>query len=321
MTGLRAIIAAAVAWAVLVALLGKVWRLPLDHPNARSLHVRAVPRGGGLAIWAGWFAGVLWLPGPKLWLVPLAALIAISLLDDLRGIHPGLRLLVHFGAAAAWVWLSPLPIAPILAVLIIVWMTNLYNFMDGSDGLAGMMTVVGFGAYAAGAWLSASSLLALSLPLAAATLPFLAYNAPPARVFLGDAGSVPLGFLAAAVGLAGWQQGSWPAWFPLLVFLPFVADASLTLALRLARGARVWEAHREHFYQRLVQSGWGHRRTLALYAVLMVGAAATAVTTLAWAPAAGLAALGVWAAILALVFAAIEYHYRRRGVGFEESKG
>lgn len=321
MTGLRAIIAAAVAWAVLVALLGKVSRLPLDQPNARSLHVRAVPRGGGLAIWAGWLAGVLWLPGPKLWLVPLAALIVISLLDDRRAIHPGLRLLVHFGAAGAWIWLNPQPLEPVLAVLLIVWMTNLYNFMDGSDGLAGMMTVVGFGAYSAAAWPSASPILVLALPLAAATLPFLAYNAPPARVFLGDAGSVPLGFLAAALGFAGWQEQSWPAWFPPLVFLPFIADASLTLALRLMRGARVWEPHREHFYQRLVQSGWGHGRTLALYTALMVGTAGTAVAALAWARDAGVIALATWAVILALVFATIEYHYRRRGVGFEESKG
>jgi UDP-GlcNAc:undecaprenyl-phosphate/decaprenyl-phosphate GlcNAc-1-phosphate transferase len=321
MTGLRAIIAAAVAWVVLVALLGKVSRLPLDQPNARSLHVRAVPRGGGLAIWAGWLASVLWQPGPTLWLVPLAALIAISLLDDRYGIHAGLRLLVHCGAAATWVWLTPLPVDPVVAVLLVVWMTNLYNFMDGSDGLAGMMTVIGFGAYAAAAWLTGSPLLALALPLAAATLPFLLYNAPPARVFLGDAGSVPLGFLAAAIGLAGWQERSWPAWFPLLAFLPFIADASLTLSLRLARGARVWEAHREHSYQRLVQSGWGHGGTLALYATLMVGTAGSALITLAWAPGAGLAALGIWAVILVLTFGAIEYHYRRRGVGFEESKG
>ena len=321
MTGLRAIIAAVVAWGVLVALLGKVWRLPMDQPNARSLHARAVPRGGGLAIWAGWLAGVLWLPGPKPWLAPLAALIAVSVLDDRRGLHPGLRLLVQFGAAAVWVWLNPVPLEPVLAVLAIVWMANLYNFMDGSDGLAGAMTVVGFGAYAAAAWLSGSSAFALVLPLVAATLPFLLYNAPPARVFLGDSGSVPLGFLAAVLGLGGWQEQSWPAWFPPLVFLPFIADASLTLALRLARGARIWEAHREHFYQRLVQSGWGHGRTLALYAALMVGTAGTALTTLAWAPDAGVIALGVWAVILALVFAAIEYHYRRRGVGFEESKG
>jgi UDP-GlcNAc:undecaprenyl-phosphate/decaprenyl-phosphate GlcNAc-1-phosphate transferase len=320
-TGLRAIIAAAVAWAALAALLGNAARLPLDRPNARSLHAQAVPRGGGLAIWAGWFAGVLWLPGAKVWLTPLLALIAISLLDDRRGVHPALRLAVHVAAAAAWVWLAGPALDPVVAVLLIVWMANLYNFMDGSDGLAGTMTVVGFCAYAAGAWLAGSPAVALFLALAAASGPFLLYNAPPARVFLGDAGSVPLGFLAAVFGLTGWQERWWPAWFPVLVFLPFIADASVTLAMRLVRAARVWEAHREHSYQHLVQSGWGHRRTLALYAALMVGAAGCAVAMLAWAPKAGGVALGVWVAILALVFGAIEYHWRRRGAGFEESKG
>jgi UDP-GlcNAc:undecaprenyl-phosphate GlcNAc-1-phosphate transferase len=321
MTGLRAIIAAAVAWAVLALLLANAARLPLDRPNARSLHAAAVPRGGGLAIWAGWFAGVLWLPGAKPWLTPLIALIVVSLLDDRRGVHPALRLAVHIAAAALWVWLAVPALNPVVAVLFIVWMANLYNFMDGSDGLAGAMAVVGFGAYAVAAWLSGGSTVALFLPLAAATAPFLVYNAPPARVFLGDAGSVPLGFLAAVFGLTGWQERWWPAWFPVLVFLPFIADASVTLAMRLSRGARVWEAHREHCYQRLVQSGWGHRRTLALYATLMVGTAGTAVATLAWAPGAGVVAMGIWVAILAVVFAAIEYHWRRRGVGFEESKG
>ena len=141
MTGLRAIIAAAVAWAVLALLLANAARLPLDRPNARSLHAAAVPRGGGLAIWAGWFAGVLWLPGAKPWLAPLIALIVVSLLDDRRGVHPALRLAVHIAAAALWVWLAVPALNPVLAVLVIVWMANLYNFMDGSDGLAGAMEI------------------------------------------------------------------------------------------------------------------------------------------------------------------------------------
>src|SRR5258708_37197039 len=95
-------IAAAVAWLGLAILVGNAARLPLDRPNARSLHAHAVPRVGGLAIWTGWLAGTLWLPGPKAWVAPLLALIAISLLDDPRGVHPGLRLVVHLGAAAAW---------------------------------------------------------------------------------------------------------------------------------------------------------------------------------------------------------------------------
>ena len=88
---------------------------------------------------------------------------------------------------------------------------------------------------------------------------------------MGDIGAVPLGFLAALLGLAGWGAGTWPAWFPLLVFLPFVADASVTLAARAWRRERVWEAHRSHHYQRLHQLGAGHRGTLLVYGVLMAG--------------------------------------------------
>ena len=321
MPGLAAIIAAAVSWLVLRALLRHAGLLPLDQPNARSLHVRPVPRGGGLAIWAGWFAATLWLPGAKPWLGPLLAVIAISLLDDRRGVHPALRLIVHAAAAATWVWLAAPPLNAILVVLGIVWMANLYNFMDGSDGLAGAMTVVGFGAYAAAAWLARGDEVAPLLALAAAALPFLACNFPPARVMLGDVGAVPLGFLAAIFGLAGWQAHWWPAWFPVLVFLPFIADATVTLFARLRRGARPWDAHREHHYQRLVRIGYGHGRTLALYATLMVGGAGSGLAALAWMPGAGVALTLAWGSILALMFAAIEYHWRRRGVRCDESKG
>ena len=102
---------------------------------------------------------------------------------------------------------------------------------------------------------------------------------------------------------------------------PAIADASVTLCYRLLRGARFWDAHREHHYQRLVRIGWGHGRTLVLYALLMFGASGSCVAALAWAPRAGIALVALWGAILALVFAAIEYHWRRRGVRCEESKG
>jgi UDP-GlcNAc:undecaprenyl-phosphate GlcNAc-1-phosphate transferase len=321
MTGLAALIAAAVSWLALRVLLSRPGLLPFDQPNPRSLHSEPVPRGGGLAIWTGWFAATLWLPGAKPWLGPLLAVIVISLLDDRRSIHPALRLVVHTAAAATWVWLAAPPLNAVLAVLGIVWMANLYNFMDGSDGLAGTMAVVGFVAYAAAAWLAGGTATALYLALAAATVAFLGSNLPPAHVILGDVGAVPLGFLAAIFGLAGWQARWWPAWFPILVFLPFITDATVTLLYRLVRGARPWDAHREHYYQRLVQIGWGHGRTLALYTLLMVGAAGSAVAAVAWAPDAGVPLLVFWAAMLAFVFVAIEYHWRRRGVRCEESKG
>ena len=105
----------------------------------------------------------------------------------------------------------------------------------------------------------------------AAPPPFLAFNVPPARMFMGDVGAVPLGFPAAALGALGIALGRWPAWFPVLVFLPFVADATVTLARRALAGERVFEAHRGHYYQRLWQLGAGHRGTLAVYAALMRG--------------------------------------------------
>ena len=113
--------------------------------------------------------------------------------------------------------------------------------------------------------------------LAAASGAFLVRNFPPARIFMGDVGSVPLGFLAGALGLIGWNDGVWPLWFPLLVFAPFVCDATLTLLRRLTRGERVWQAHREHYYQRLVRMGFGHRGAALIEYAAMLACAAAAV--------------------------------------------
>jgi UDP-N-acetylmuramyl pentapeptide phosphotransferase/UDP-N-acetylglucosamine-1-phosphate transferase len=184
-------------------------------------------------------------------------------------------------------------------------MTNLYNFMDGSDGLAGGMTVFGFGTYGIAAALGGDvGLAAFSACVAASAAGFLVFNFPPARIFMGDVGSIPLGFLAGALGALGWESDVWPLWFPFLVFAPFIVDASVTLARRLWRRERVWEAHRDHYYQRLVQMGWGHRRTaLAEYALMAAGgsAALAAIT----APPAAQAAMLVAAtlAYVALVIA------------------
>lgn len=265
-----------------VALLAVGWlarsravRLAIDEPNARSLHTTPVPRTGGLGlllgISAGWALIATNLPWP-VW-GALAIVIVISLVDDLRGLSAAIRLAAHLLAAAlaAMALLgSESMVLLILAVLIIGWVCNLYNFMDGSDGLAGGMALSGFLAYAIAAWLSGSTQFALlNLAIAAAAAGFLVHNFHPARIFLGDAGSVPLGFIAAVFGLTGWLQRDWTWWFPLLVFSPFIVDASVTLARRLLSGARVWEAHRDHYYQRLVQLGMGHRKTaLAEYALM-----------------------------------------------------
>jgi UDP-N-acetylmuramyl pentapeptide phosphotransferase/UDP-N-acetylglucosamine-1-phosphate transferase len=283
MSMLLAALIAAVVCGIALGLLRRTAALPFDHPNARSLHHGIVPRGGGLAVWLGWCAGTAWLPGEKPWLLPLAALVLVFFFDDRNGIPAPLRLFVQLVAAIAWLWLEgPIPDLPVAATMIvaIVWMANLYNFMDGSDGLCGTMSVIGFGAYALAASWAGSDRAAVLLALAAAVAPFLLANWPPAGIFLGDVGSVPLGFLAAVFGIEGWREGWWPAWFPLLVFMPFIADASSTLLRRFFGGERVWQAHRDHYYQRLVQLGLGHAGTLVLYGALMLGAAVSALAAL-----------------------------------------
>jgi UDP-GlcNAc:undecaprenyl-phosphate/decaprenyl-phosphate GlcNAc-1-phosphate transferase len=317
---LPAIIATLVAWLTL-AFLRQPGRLPADLPNKRSLHRSAVPRGAGVAIWAGVIAGTLWLPQKQSWLAPLLLVIVVSLWDDRRGVPVVVRLAVQVAAAQVWIGFStPLPNA-LLALAAIVWMANLYNFMDGSDGLAAAMSVFGYGTYAAAAWRAGAPEAQVMLSVAAATVPFLVLNLPPARVFLGDVGAVPLGFLAAVLGIGGLQAQLWPAWFPLLVFLPFIADATVTLAWRLISGARVWEAHRDHHYQKLVRLGFGHAGTLALYAALMLGTAVSALAALIHAPDSGGIVLAVWAIALVLLFLGIEYHWSLQGKEADESKG
>lgn len=284
---MRAMLALAPVAAFLVALLAARLlltpagrRIALDTPNERSLHERAVPRTGGIAVAAGVAAAVaLAQPGLAVTLGAALALAAVSFADDVVGLPTLARLAAQFAAAAAVVIFQLGYAEPVLFTvffLAIVWYANLYNFMDGSDGLAGGMAAIGFGAYAAAAYLSgAGPFAALCASIAAAGLAFLAFNAPPARLFMGDTGSVPLGFLAGALGIYGWSRGHWPVWFPLLVFAPFVCDATLTLLRRALRRERVWQAHREHYYQRLVRMGFGHRGTALIeYAVMAACAAA-----------------------------------------------
>jgi UDP-GlcNAc:undecaprenyl-phosphate/decaprenyl-phosphate GlcNAc-1-phosphate transferase len=314
LSALPSLLAAAVASIGLILLKSRGW-LPTAHPNVRSLHHRPVPRGGGLAVWSGWLVGTVWLAAPQPWLAPLLLIILVSFWDDRYGVPAWTRLLVQTIAAWGWVWLSEMSLNAFAAVVAIVWMANLFNFMDGSDGLALAMALIGFGAYAVAGSMAGAGDAPILWALVAAIAPCLVMNFPPAKLFMGDVGAVPLGFVAATFGMSGWHEGTWPAWFPLLVFLPFVADASATLALRLLRGATIWEAHREHFYQKLVQLGFGHRGTLMLYGALMLGIAASALFALAQAPSSGPVLLALWSAVMALLFVAIGHHWRARDKG------
>jgi len=278
-------IASAVVALLLIAWMVRAQdRWPLDIPNERSLHVRPVPRSGGIAMMAGIFSGFAILQTPLVVVLPAAVLVAFSHFDDLRGLPISVRFGAQIAAAAGFAfWALPAVTLPflVLTVIIILWMTNLYNFMDGSDGLAGGMTVVGFAFLGAGAWMSGDEALLIECAIvAAAGAAFLPFNFPPARLFMGDAGSVPIGFLAAALSISGWRDGDWPLWFPVAVFAPFIADATVTLLKRAAALERIWEAHNRHYYQRLVRTGWSHRRTALAEYALMLACGATALWAL-----------------------------------------
>jgi len=274
----------------------------LDIPNERSSHSVPTPRGGGLAIAVVVLAGVailerlhLVLPRSALALVGGGLLVAlVGWLDDRHEVRPWLRIVAH-AAAAAWTvaWLGGMPSLTIgagaahlglggtlLAMLGIVWLTNLYNFMDGIDGLAAAEAFV---VASAGALLLAARgapLALVALLVAAAAAGFLVWNWPPARLFMGDVGSGFLGYSFGGLALASENARALPALLWLVLLGPFFVDATVTLLRRMARGERWYAAHRMHAYQRAVQAGWSHRQVTVLVAGLSGALAAAALLVL-----------------------------------------
>ncbi|MEI8394093.1 MAG: glycosyltransferase family 4 protein [Rhodospirillaceae bacterium] len=257
---LAATLGAAVATGVVTHILRR--RAILDHPNERSSHAVPTPRGGG------WGILPIMLPGwalfgvdPRL-LAGLALLAAVSWVDDRRNLSPGPRLLAQAVAVALGLAaLGPEPVFQgwlpsgldlVLAGLCWLWFLNLFNFMDGIDGLAGSEAV----SIAAGLALVAPGAGAPGALLAGAAFGFLIWNWQPAKVFMGDVGSIPLGYGLGWLLLTTTQTEAWPA--AVLLPLYFITDASITLVRRALAGKPVLQAHREHFYQRAVQGGVSH---------------------------------------------------------------
>ncbi|WP_432422229.1 MraY family glycosyltransferase [Robbsia betulipollinis] len=269
----------AILWMLLKT--GWAWSLATDVPNHRSLHTQPTPRVGGWGLVPVALTGMLaWAPALRGIAFLALCLAVISQIDDRRGLPARVRFAAH-ALAAVWVAYSATDVrwwALPLLVVALIWVMNLYNFMDGTDGLAGGMALFGFGSFAVAAASSDMPLAGTCFTLAGAALGFLIFNFPPARLFLGDAGSVPLGFFVGALGLAGWRAEAWNPVFPLLVFSPFLLDASTTLLKRILRGERFWEAHREHYYQRMIRMNWGRRRVLALWYASMLAASALALS-------------------------------------------
>ncbi|MGB1547309.1 MAG: MraY family glycosyltransferase [Alphaproteobacteria bacterium] len=262
----------------------------LDHPNPRSSHTLPTPRGGGLGVVAVlllvWGAITYFVPAVPAegWTLLGAALFlaAISWVDDLQEISPTIRLLFH-GIAVAAV-LTSLPsevmifqglLPPLLdriaTGLLWIWFLNLFNFMDGIDGIAGVETAsLGFGiALVASLAGLGPEFSYYGITIAAVALGFLIWNWPPAKIFLGDVGSIPLGFLLGWLLLSLASAGHWAE--ALILPLYYLADSTVTLVRRLFAGERIWEAHASHFYQLATRRGLGHANVVYIVLAANLG--------------------------------------------------
>ena len=266
----------------------------IDNPNERSLHCHPVSRSGGVAIiFAVIVAMPFWIYAldniPKVygWCGLSSLFVAfISYVDDRITLSVKIRLgaqlviiglLVTAGDIESRVslpgidWKLTNLFAISTALVFLLWMANLYNFMDGMDGFAGGMTVIGFATLGVVGLINNDIVfMSINLLIAAAAEGFLLFNFPPARIFMGDTGSVTLGFLAGCMLLLADHDSIMPIWIGVVIFSPFIFDATVTLLRRILRRERIWQAHRTHFYQRLVQLGWGHRRTVLVEYGLML---------------------------------------------------
>ncbi|MEZ5839388.1 MAG: glycosyltransferase family 4 protein [Hyphomicrobiales bacterium] len=294
----------------------------LDRPNERSHHEVPTPRGGGWGVLAGllpvlfaaaWFAGDL--PRAALVLPGVILLVAVSWADDLRNLGAGVRFACQITAIAivlvagdlppAFGGVLPLWLDRLLAGIAWLWFINLYNFMDGIDGITGTESAaIGLGLVAV-VLVSGLGDVPLGLygaALAGAGLGFLVWNWSPARLFMGDVGSVPLGFLIGwlLILLAG--EGHLAA--ALILPLYYVVDASYTLMRRLMRGERIWQAHRQHAYQRAA-AVIGHPATVRLIAFLNFGLIGLAVASDETPFTSLVVALAVVSAFIYVIFARI----------------
>ena len=273
--------------------LGLTWQLQrwlasrqiLDRPNERSSHKAPTPRGGGIAVLAVLLPA--WaLIEPQLWpqLLGALALAAMGWWDDLRGISPWPRLVVQIAAVAFGLWcmrpfadgqftggLLPQPFDAILAALAWLWFVNLFNFMDGIDGIAGSEAAsIGFGLAVVALWIGGfGDLDQLALALVGAALGFLYWNWHPARIFLGDVGSQALGYLLGFLLLRAAGDGAWAA--ALILPLYFWVDATWTLVSRALARENIFAAHARHFYQQSLRLGRRHDQVTS--AILIANAA------------------------------------------------
>jgi len=293
-----ALLAAISAGAGLIACLGTRALVPLlrraavlDRPNERSSHAAPTPRGGGIAVVAAILVAWLALIGagavaPRLIVICVSALLlaAVSWLDDLTDLSPAGRLLAQLVAVGLGMlavvpegpvfqgWLLP-ALDAVAAALLWLWFVNLFNFMDGIDGIAASegVFIACSGALLSLVYGQASDALAAGMAFSAASLGFLLWNWPPATIFMGDVGSGYLGYVIAVIAVAATRDNPAAVWIWLILGGVFFVDATVTLLRRAVRRERLHEAHRCHAYQRLAQRWGSHRRITVAVILLNLG--------------------------------------------------
>jgi len=254
----------------------------LDKPTPRGSHSMPTPRIGGVAIFAGAAtaaiaAGAMREPALARIALGVLAMATLGLADDARNLHPGLKFIIQVAAAAAI--LFPFGLDPLLAFIALLWIvgvTNAFNFMDGINGIASLEAII------CGATMGVLLLRAGDVPgaaccfaVAGAAAGFYPWNAFTGSIFMGDTGALALGFFFGAMVV----RGGAPRWLLALPLLPFLADSGITLARRVVRRERIYEAHRTHFYQLLTNRGWSHVAVALLWGAF---AAAASVVALCW---------------------------------------
>jgi len=282
------VITALVSWLAIRHLIGYLISKDIvDRPNDRTLHQGAVPRGGGLIIVVGLLSVLAWLAMTSNRQVLFGCLTgvilawaALSWWDDKYDLSAGFRLLVQLSiciftvAALGWVnrvytldlaWLGP-----ILSVIGLLWMANLYNFMDGLDGLAASQTIVASISLAFWFFVYGDNQLALiCVVVAASSYGFLLWNWSPAKIFMGDVGSISLGGFFGCVFIFGVTRYDISIISFFALFAVFISDATVTILMRCLRREKIWQAHRQHFYQRLANAGYPHSK-IALGSLLLM---------------------------------------------------
>lgn len=266
----------------------------LDVPNERSSHQAPIPRGAGISFFFAFnviLGFLLWQEKITMeYAFPLmlggSVVAALGYWDDVSSVSATLRLFIHFLVSIFifsllsqgfikhveisflpdWPWLTA-----IFCILFIIWFINLYNFMDGCDGLSTSIGIAGAGLIAVVSLLQGNMNLALIyIVLAYALGGFLVFNWPPAKVFMGDSGAYFLGYVFGSLALISKIYYTSSLYVHLIIFGLFIVDATWTVLRRAIRGERLYVGHRMHAFQKLIARGWGHARVTSLYVLITV---------------------------------------------------